>query len=66
MEINKSGGYVRRVHSFQEQIRDSNIYYQTFINHIRDALFLISPQGVILEVNNSACEMLEYSREDCC
>jgi len=64
MEINKSGGYVRRVHSFQEQIRDSNIYYQTFINHIRDALFLISPQGVILEVNNSACEMLEYSREE--
>ncbi len=34
------------------------------IEHIKEAILWVSPQGDILDANPSACEMLEYEREE--
>jgi PAS domain S-box-containing protein len=38
-------------------------FYETF-NNVKDAIFIETPEGKILDVNKAACELLGYTREE--
>ncbi len=47
-----------------ERLRESERHYRTLFDSAGDAIFIHSPDGSILEVNQTACERLGYSREE--
>jgi PAS domain S-box-containing protein len=50
----------------EEELRDSEVRFRTFIDHAADAFFLHDNDegGTILDMNRQACESLGYSREE--
>jgi len=48
----------------EDALRNSEQKYQEIFNGVRDAIFVTSLSGEILEVNSSACEMFGYNRDD--
>jgi PAS domain S-box-containing protein len=68
----------KRLHSYLKQIEDSNKQlrtvhkaleqsenkFQTLFNNSSDEVFVADFKGKFLELNQSACESLEYSREE--
>jgi PAS domain S-box-containing protein len=47
-----------------EQIIQSEKRYQSMVDNLRDALFIHDFKGIIHDVNEQACSMLGYSREE--
>ena len=43
---------------------ESNVYHHSIIDHIPDALFIVNLKGEILDVNQTACTCLGYTREE--
>ena len=48
----------------EAELRASEERCRTFVDHATDAFFLHAPDGVILDVNQQACESLGYAREE--
>ncbi|MCA9097227.1 MAG: PAS domain S-box protein [Planctomycetaceae bacterium] len=48
----------------EEALRSSEARFRTFVQNSADAFFLHDDRGVILDVNEQACESLGYSREE--
>ncbi len=48
----------------QQQIQASEIRYRTLLNHATDAYFLHKHGGIIMDMNDRACENLGYSRDE--
>ncbi len=45
-------------------LRASEARFRSFVDHAADAFFLHDDRGVILDVNEKACEQLGYAREE--
>lgn len=50
----------------QQRITRSEARYRAFIQQAADALFIHDLDGIILEVNQQACDTLGYSNEELC
>jgi PAS domain S-box-containing protein len=48
----------------EEELRESEMRFRTFVDHATDAFFLIGDHGRVLDVNRQACESLGYTREE--
>jgi len=48
----------------EEQIRLSEIKFRTIVENINDALYLLDFSGTVQDINENACRMLGYSREE--
>ncbi len=49
----------------EEELRESEIRFRTFVDHAGDALFVQDlEQGTIVDVNREACESLGYTRQE--
>jgi PAS domain-containing protein len=48
----------------EEELRASESRFRTFVDHARDAFFLIDENLTVVDVNRQACESLGYSREE--
>ncbi len=49
----------------EEELRDSETRFRTFVDHAGDALFVQDlDQGTIVDVNRAACDSLGYSRQE--
>jgi PAS domain S-box-containing protein len=48
----------------EDELRASESRFRTFVDHARDAFFLIDEQLTVVDVNRQACESLGYSREE--
>ncbi len=47
-----------------DELKTSEARFRTFVDHATDAFFLHDQQGVILDINQQACDLLGYSREE--
>lgn len=43
---------------------DDNLFYKQIFNSVTDAIYIIDLQGCFLNINDTACRMLEYSRDE--
>ena len=50
--------------SAEEELRASEKRFRTFVDHARDAFFLLDKQLRVVDVNRQACESLGLSREE--
>jgi two-component system cell cycle sensor histidine kinase/response regulator CckA len=48
----------------QDELRASESRFRVFVDHATDAFFLHDRRGVILDVNQQACDSLGYTREE--
>ena len=48
----------------EEILRRSEARYRTLFNTVTDGIFLVDPQGRILEVNDAVCQRLGYTRDE--
>jgi len=48
----------------EEELRVSEARFRTFVDHARDAFFLMDEQLTVVDVNRQACESLGYRREE--
>ena len=48
----------------EEELRVSEARFRTLVDHATDAFFLTDEQSKIIDVNETACQMLGYSREE--
>lgn len=48
----------------EQQLRASEEYYRSLFEHSNDAVFIYDFEGKIIDVNNKACDMLGYSKEE--
>jgi len=48
----------------EQKICESEFRYRRFVEHIPDALFIHNQSGRILDVNNQACQLFQYSRNE--
>jgi PAS domain S-box-containing protein len=48
----------------EETLRESEVRFRTLVDHATDAFFLIGDRGMVLDVNQQACESLGISREE--
>jgi PAS domain S-box-containing protein len=48
----------------EEKLRESEARYRGIFNSVQDAIFLETPDGTILDVNQPACEMYGYSHDE--
>ena len=48
----------------EEELRESEERFRTFVDHATDAFFLHDDQSIVLDVNRQACESLGYNREE--
>lgn len=48
----------------EEALRNSRELYRSLIEHLRDAVFVTTPQLRLIEANPAACGMLGYEREE--
>jgi len=47
-----------------DQLRASEARFRTFVDHARDAFFLMDEELEVIDVNRQACESLGYAREE--
>ena len=52
------------LHRTIDLLRDSENKYRTFFENSLDALFISKPDGLVLEANAAACEMVGYTEEE--
>jgi len=48
----------------ETEIIESELKFRSYIENAPDGVFLCTPAGFYVDVNNAACEMLGYSREE--
>jgi two-component system cell cycle sensor histidine kinase/response regulator CckA len=48
----------------EQQLRESEARFRTFVDHATDAFFLHDDQGIVRDVNQQACDSLGYGREE--
>ncbi|HEV8393507.1 MAG TPA: PAS domain S-box protein [Vicinamibacterales bacterium] len=48
----------------QDELRASESRFRVFVDHATDAFFLHNRRGVILDVNQQACDSLGYTRDE--
>jgi len=48
----------------EETLRRSEARYRTLFNTVTDGIFLVDPQGRILEVNDAVCQRTGYTRDE--
>jgi PAS domain S-box-containing protein len=49
----------------EEALHESETRFRTFVDHAADALFILDfEQGIVVDVNRSACESLGYTRQE--
>ena len=48
----------------EDELRASEARFRTFVDHARDAFFLMDEQLTVVDVNRQACESLGYSRDE--
>ena len=48
----------------EEAIRQSDERFRQFFAHLSDYAYMISPDGVILDINEAACRALGYERQE--
>jgi PAS domain S-box-containing protein len=48
----------------EDALRASEARFRTFVDHARDAFFLLDEQLTVVDVNRQACDSLGYSREE--
>ena len=48
----------------EQELRDSETRFRTYVDHATDAFFVQDGQGRIVDVNRKACESLGYTREE--
>jgi len=48
----------------ESELRASEARFRTFVDHATDSFFLQATGGMIIDVNQQACESLGYSREE--
>ncbi len=49
----------------EEALRENEVRFRTFVDHAADALFILDfEQGTIVDVNQSACDTLGYTRQE--
>ncbi|MFP3998393.1 MAG: PAS domain S-box protein [Desulfobacterales bacterium] len=48
----------------ETRLAASELQYRTLFNSLHDAIFIHDPGGNMLEVNQEACQRLEYSRQE--
>jgi PAS domain S-box-containing protein len=48
----------------EQELRASETRFRTFVDHARDAFFLLDGQLYVVDVNRQACESLGWSREE--
>ena len=59
------GSMTRRSQSeAQRALRDSEQRFRSLVEQAVDAIYVFSPDGVLLDVNQTACQMLGYSRSE--
>ncbi|MBS2038470.1 PAS domain S-box protein [bacterium] len=46
------------------QLRDSEERYRTLVDHAKDGMFLFDANLIVVDVNRSACDSLQYSAEE--
>ncbi|MBN1301105.1 MAG: PAS domain S-box protein [Melioribacteraceae bacterium] len=60
-------GFVRDISSYksaQKSIKITEQKFKELFNNASDAIFILSMDGEILEINEPACQRYEYTRED--
>lgn len=57
------GDVTERKHT-EEALRDSEKKYRTIVENINDALYMHDFKGNIIDVNENACKMIGYKREE--
>ncbi|HAJ61141.1 MAG TPA: hypothetical protein DCP31_19350, partial [Cyanobacteria bacterium UBA8543] len=48
----------------EEELRTSEERFRTLVNQATDSIFLIAPEGKLIDVNQRACENLGYTRDE--
>lgn len=48
----------------EQAIKDGEEKYHTIVEQATDAIFMYTPGGVLIEVNQSGCDLLGYSRSE--
>jgi len=48
----------------ERKLLESERRYRSLVEHLQDAIVVVSPQGVFVDANPVACEMLGYKREE--
>src|SRR6202521_3254643 len=48
----------------QDELRAREARFRTFVDHARDAFFLIDENLIVIDVNRQACESLGYNRKE--
>jgi PAS domain S-box-containing protein len=57
---------ITKLKEIEQQLKESEEKYRTLIEQASDAIFISSIGGNILDVNNSACTLLGYTKEKLC
>ncbi|MFM2326144.1 MAG: hypothetical protein RIR31_346, partial [Bacteroidota bacterium] len=57
---------ITKLKEVEQQLKESEEKYRTLIEQASDAIFISSVEGNILDVNNSACTLLGYTKEKLC
>jgi two-component system cell cycle sensor histidine kinase/response regulator CckA len=48
----------------EQELRESEARFRTFVDHATDAFFLHDEQGIVRDANEEACESLGYARDE--
>src|SRR6185436_6972738 len=48
----------------EQQVRESEARFRTFVDHATDAFFLHDENGIVRDVNQQACDSLGYARDE--
>jgi PAS domain S-box-containing protein len=55
---------IRQRRQAEQELRESESRFRTFVDHATDAFFLHDEQGIVRDVNEQACESLGYTRDE--
>jgi diguanylate cyclase (GGDEF)-like protein/PAS domain S-box-containing protein len=55
---------IARREALEAQLRESEARYRTYVEHAPEGIFVSDAQGLLVDVNPSACRMVGYSRAE--
>lgn len=64
--LTKENRELRRLAAVQKQAEEESRFAKFTVDRAADAIYWIDPQANILDVNQAACAMLGYSKEELC